>query len=204
MAITDLFKKKTESLDQPSEDLIDLSGEELAIEIGGETSAPERSFRRTGGGGGGVLGLINNVTILGAGLGISLALMFYIFWFGNRLSNRDSHYVEQSSQLLMLSQRIAKDAREAVNGQESAFRTLKESRNQFQSIITRLKNGDSNSPASPKDITEPLRVVSEMWSPKPDQGIRADVDKILKHEKQMLQLKQDVPTKSWRRARRPG
>jgi len=191
MAITDLFKKKTESLDQPSEDLIDLSGEELAIEIGGvEPSSPGQSRRSLDSGG--VLNLINNISMLGAGLGIAVAVMVYIFWIGNRLSNRDSHYVEQSSQLLMLSQRLAKDAREAVNGQEKAFKSLQESRNQFQSIITRLKNGDASTPASPKDISEPLRVVSEIWSPKKDEGIRADVDQILKHKQQMLQLKQDV------------
>jgi twitching motility protein PilJ len=191
MAITDLFKKKTESLDQPSEDLIDLSGEELAIEIGG-TEPPEPEKPSRGLTSGGVLDVFNNTTILSAGLGIAVASMVYIFWIGNRMSNRDSHYVEQSSQLLMLSQRLAKDAREAVNGQEKAFKTLRESRNQFQSIITRLKNGDANTPASPKDISEPLRVVSEIWSPKKDEGIRADVDQILKHEKHMLQLKKDV------------
>jgi twitching motility protein PilJ len=191
MAITDLFKKKTESLDQPSEDLIDLSGEELAIEIGDtEPSEPEKPGR--GLSSGGVLEVFGNTTILSAGLGIAVAAMVYIFWIGNRLSNRDSHYVEQSSQLLMLSQRLAKDAREAVNGQSKAFTTLKESRNQFQSIITRLKNGGPSTPASPKDISESLRVVSEIWSPKRDEGIRADVDQILKHKKQMLQLKKDV------------
>lgn len=190
MAITDLFKKKTESLDQPSEDLIDLSGEELAIEIGGEM--PDRSTASDTREGGGLLGAFNNVSILGAGLGISVTVMVYIFFMGNRLSDRDSRYVEQSSQLLMLSQRLAKDAREAVNGQETAFKTLRESRNQFQTIVTKLRNGDENTPASPDQITPSLTVVSELWAPKDDEGIRADVDLILKHEKQMLQLKKNV------------
>jgi len=190
MAITDLFKKNTESLDQPSEDLIDLSGDELAIEIGGDESAPSR--REKQGAGGGLAEMLGNVSVLGAGLGISVVLMAYIFFTGNRLADRDSRYVEQSSQLLMLSQRLAKDAREAVNGVPEAFKDLRESRNQFQKIITALKNGDSNIPASPDNIKPALTVVSELWSPAPDEGIRADVDQILKHEKQMIQLKKDV------------
>ena len=190
MAITDLFKKNTESLDQPSEDLIDLSGDELAIEIGGPEPTPKRRESRSSGGG--LLELLNNVSVLGAGLGISVVVMAYIFFMGNRLADRDSHYVEQSSQLLMLSQRLAKDAREAVNGVPEAFKDLRESRNQFQRIITTLRNGDANMPASPDNIKPALTVVSELWSPAPDEGIRADVDQILKHEKQMIQLKKQL------------
>jgi twitching motility protein PilJ len=56
-------------------------------------------------------------------------------------TERDTKYIEQSSQLLMLSQRLAKDAREAVYGQEGAFPTLKSSRDTFDNIINNLTEG---------------------------------------------------------------
>lgn len=185
-----LFKKKTESLDQPSEDLIDLSGDDFAVDVsdGGGGRAETKAAPKSGGG----MSWIGNVGFLGAGLGISVAVMAYIFFMGNKLADRDSHYVEQSSRLLMLSQRLAKDAREAVTGETSAFKNLRESRNQFDSIMRALDKGNASMPASPDDIRPSLTVVYELWSPSRDQGIRAQVDKILKQEKPMLEMNHHV------------
>ncbi len=101
-------------------------------------------------------------------------------------SARDAKYIEQSSQLLMLSQRLAKDAREAVYGQEGAFPTLKSSRNTFENVINMLTKGDDklDLPASPAEVAQPLAGLSRLWG-----QVREQVDQILAQEKALLTMR---------------
>ncbi|OGI37684.1 MAG: hypothetical protein A2140_06490 [Candidatus Muproteobacteria bacterium RBG_16_62_13] len=124
-----------------------------------------------------------------------LALVWLMI-INNQQSSRETKYIEQSSQLLMLSQRIAKDAREAVLGQKIAFNTLKDSRNQFETIVTNLRSGsgDIGIPATPTD-SEPgqaLEAVVKLWSPKPGEGVRASVDTITQQEKALFAMHEHV------------
>lgn len=60
-------------------------------------------------------------------------------------------YVGQSSQLLMLTQRLAKDAQQALAGNEASFDALSKSKASFQDILTRLDKGDITLPATTGD-----------------------------------------------------
>jgi len=57
-------------------------------------------------------------------------------------------YVGQSSRLLMLTQRLAKDAQQALSGNSAAFDALAESKANLSNILTGLDQGDGTLPAT--------------------------------------------------------
>ena len=64
--------------------------------------------------------------------GMAAAVFFVLTAIAAYMSNREesngARYVVQSSQFLMLSQRLAKDAQQALSGNPAAFDALEESR----------------------------------------------------------------------------
>lgn len=120
-------KKSTKDgmIDQPSEDIIDLSdgtpgaSADEFVDVG----KPAASLLP-----GGIMAMFSGLSFLLGGLVLAMIAMIWLLVLNSQRSERESKYIEQSSQLLMLSQRLAKDARETVLGQPTAFRTLKESR----------------------------------------------------------------------------
>jgi twitching motility protein PilJ len=195
--------KQMPNLDQPSEEVIDLAGEHVV------DSQMEGDFVDVGGKGGGkrfevggALRAFGGLPFLLGGLGLSMIIMVWLLIVTLQRSERESKYVEQSSQLLMLSQRIAKDAREAVLGQQTAFKTLKESRDLFEQIVNALKDGSSEMGVlpSPPEIQEdtpqkpsPLKEVFKLWTPQQaSEGVRSEVDQILQQEKSLFTMREDV------------
>jgi twitching motility protein PilJ len=178
------FKSKKDNLiDQPSEDVIDLA-DTPATAAGGAASAS-----RFGG-----LKSLTGLPFLLAGLVLSIIALVWMLSINTQRAERESKYIEQSSQLLMLSQRLAKDAREAVQGQPIAFKTLHESRDRFDGILKTLKSGDTarNIPPSPPEVALPLDDIIKMWSPKANEGLRAQVDQILGQEKALYAMRDHV------------
>lgn len=177
---------KANLIDQPSEDVIDLADAQMAESA---SAAPERASFASG-----FKGLAGGLPFLLAGLVLSIIAVVWLMFINAQRAEDESKYIEQSSQLLMLSQRLAKDAREAVLGQPIAFKTLKESRDRFDQIVTTLKNGNPtlNVPASPPDTVPALDAVIKMWSPKPNEGMRAHVDQILGQEKSLFAMHDHV------------
>lgn len=189
-----LFKKKgSASLDLPSEEVIDLGSTDfVAAEVPSRASfspAKKRVFP-----GQGLISIISGLPFLLGGMVLSFVALAWIFAINAQLSDRDATYVEQSSQLLMLSQRMAKDAREAVRGEEEAFRALKRARTEFDHIVTMLKNGheEMGVPATPEVVRGQLDAVIEMWAPKKDAGVRASIDQILRQRQAMLDMSKHV------------
>ncbi len=136
-----------------------------------------------------ILRIVSSLPVL---LTIMVLLFIGVAWMfaaGAEKADKESKYIEQSSQLLMLSQRIAKDAREAVYGQEGAFPTLKESRNAFETIINNLTKGNDKLgiPQSPSDVAPALKVVTDKWK-----VMRENVDQILGQEEAVLTLRDHV------------
>ncbi len=185
--------KQMPNLDQPSEDVIDLVGEQMAdpqvdefLDVG-----REKRFQV-----GGVLGKLSGLPFLLGGMVLSMIVMVWLLVINAQRSERESKYIEQSSQLLMLSQRIAKDAREAVLGQGSSFKELKTSRDRFDTIVNALKDGntDFGVPPSPPEIQDnQLAEVIKLWTPKQSgEGTRAEVDQILQQEKALFTMREDV------------
>src|SRR5690554_1583490 len=116
---------KENLIDQPSEDLIDLadsriSGDAIADYGGTYDVAPAPRS--------GLFAAFSSLPFILGGLGLSMIVVVWLLFIDGQRSEQEARYIEQSSQLLMLSQRIAKDAREAVSGEPGAFKTLKQSR----------------------------------------------------------------------------
>src|SRR2546425_90614 len=128
--------KQMPNLDQPSEDVIDLAGEQGAKSQAGDYGVGKEKPIRVGRG---MFSAFNGLPVLLTGMVVSMIAMVWLLIVDGQASGRESKYVEQASQLLMLSQRIAKDAREAVLGQSSSFKSLKEARDRFDQIVTALK-----------------------------------------------------------------
>ncbi len=178
-------------IDQPSEELIDLAGEQISGQ-GGEFAAagrPRFAFLS-----GNVFGLFTGLPFLLGGMVLSIIAVIWLLVVNTQRSERESKYIEESSQLLMLSQRIAKDAREAVLGQAGAFKTLKESRDRFDSIVNDLRNGNPGQgiQPSPQEVAPELEGVLKLWAPRANEGMRAQVDQILSQEKALFAMHDHV------------
>ncbi len=187
--------KNDSYIDQPSEDIIDLADTDTGRGGEGFVDLPAKGKRRSL-----AFGSLSfsfaGLPLIIAGLVLSMIALVWALMVNAQQSSRDSKYIEQSSQLLMLSQRIAKDAREAVLGQKIAFATLKDSRNQFETIVTNLRSGsaDSGIPPTPADSDpgQALAAVIKLWAPKPGEGVRASVDIIVQQEKALFAMHEHV------------
>jgi twitching motility protein PilJ len=180
-----LFGKGNTEIDELSEDLIDLS----ADEIGAETVASS-----SGTIGSSIVDRIFSIRNLGTAFVGMLMMVGWVLFLNTTQSERDTRYIERSSHLLMLSQRIAKDAREAVQGQESSFKTLKESRDTFEQTVSALKRGSSamGIEPTPAQVRPILLELDQMWAPTDDEGVRGQVDQIIKQEKALFALRDHV------------
>lgn len=87
--------------------------------------------------------------------GLAAAIFFVltaIAAYINNLEERNTvRYVGLSSQLLMLSQRLAKDAQQTLSGNPAAFSALAESKTSLSNILTKLDKGDETLPATTGD-----------------------------------------------------
>ncbi len=187
-------KMKESRIDQPSEELIDLAdsriSEEAIAEFGDAGEGLQTSPKR-----GGALSALSGLPFLLAGMVLSMIVVVWLLFINTQRSEREARYIEQSSQLLMLSQRIAKDAREAVLGGRDAFKVLKESRDQFAQIMASLRDGNPSVgiPASPAEVQTPLNAVFAIWSPRQErEGVQREVDQILAQEKALLGMRENV------------
>jgi len=136
-----------------------------------------------------LLKIVTGLPVLLLGLVLSMLALYFLVTRDAAQAERDTKYIEQSSQLLMLSQRIAKDAREAVYGQEGAFPTLKKSRDSFDDIINNLTRGNAklNIEPSPPEVKAALESVTAKWK-----TMRSSVDQILGQEKAMITMRDRV------------
>ncbi|MGA8260821.1 MAG: methyl-accepting chemotaxis protein [Arenicellales bacterium] len=107
----------------------------------------------------------------------------------SRRSRGEAEFVRRASSLLMLSQKIAKDARQAALGQSDAFRTLHQSEQEFANVVITLDEGDPsmNMPATPAADRKDFQRVQDLW--KKTQG---NVDSILHDEQPLLRVNDSV------------
>ncbi|MHB1586228.1 MAG: methyl-accepting chemotaxis protein [Acidiferrobacteraceae bacterium] len=176
-------KNNDEFLDRPTEEIIQLAPDdsvegEQYVEVEGAgpsgPRAPRGKFR---------------LPLLLVGSVLSLLAVAVLFGRTVQEADRDSQYIAQSSQLLMLSQRIAKDAREAALGRTAAFYSLRHSRNEFASVIDTLASGNAamTLPATPAPVRPALNRVIKSWG-----RMRKNVDQILKQAEPVLTMKDHV------------
>ncbi len=127
--------------------------------------------------------LFSNIPLFIAALLIAVIGFIVFQTLETQQSATKAQYGQTTSQLMMLSQGIAKDAREAVFGNNDAFDRLREQSDRFASEFNTLGVGGSSrllSPALP-DVTEQIEPVSELWS-----ATQQDVDTILVHQQVLL------------------
>jgi twitching motility protein PilJ len=84
---------------------------------------------------------------------IAVAIVLFVLtvvtaYMNNREGLSKVGYVGQTSQLLMLTQRLAKDAQQTLVGSDAAFDALSKSRNSLQEILSKLDKGDLTLPAT--------------------------------------------------------
>ncbi len=184
MAIAKLPKKDDDLLDVSS---IEPGAQDITIE--GEEYVEVQAPAAKGGGGGEALKFLGSVWFVGGVMVIMFLAAGVLFGLDLQQATRDAKYIEQSSQLLMLSQRLAKDAREAVIGQEGAFAGLKGSRETFEGIANTLLKGDSkiDLPPSPPEVTPTLTDLTKIWA-----QVRDNTDQILSQKDTMLAMRDHV------------
>jgi twitching motility protein PilJ len=101
--------------------------------------------------------------MLGAMLLIFLAMAAGFTYVDFRDSTYSSHYIAQSSKLLMLSQRLAKAAAASFSGDSAAFDELADSRKQFSTILQQLDKGGREFPATHGTPRLPLNLLLGHW-----------------------------------------
>jgi len=85
---------------------------------------------------------------------ISVALLLFLAvavvsaYFDNRLASQGTRYIAESSKLLMLSQRLAKDSQQGLLGNFSAFEGLSQGRQTVSEVLNLLDKGDATLPAT--------------------------------------------------------
>jgi twitching motility protein PilJ len=82
---------------------------------------------------------------------VLLVLTIVTAYLNSREDRSKVGYVAQTSQLAMLSQRLAKDAQQALTGNDAAFDALSTNKAGLQEILSKLDKGDLSMPATSGD-----------------------------------------------------
>ncbi len=90
----------------------------------------------------------SRLKLFGAAAAIFLVLTAIAAYMNNLEERNNVRYVGLSSQLLMLSQRLAKDAQQTLTGSPAAFAALTESKTSLSNILAKLDKGDGMLPAT--------------------------------------------------------
>jgi twitching motility protein PilJ len=95
---------------------------------------------------------------------VAIAVMVFL---DTRSATRNTAYVQAAGDMRMLSQRLAKAAQRALQGDPAAFAELKTSREQFGRLTGTLKQGggigDVEVPAVPESVAPALEQVVRQW-----------------------------------------
>lgn len=97
--------------------------------------------------------------LLGVSLLVFLMIAVVSAYFDNRSAQYGTEYIEESSRLLMLSQRLAKDAQQSLAGNFNAFEGLTQSRQEVTEVMTMLDVGDAGLPPTrgkPREVLDEL------------------------------------------------
>jgi twitching motility protein PilJ len=90
----------------------------------------------------------SRLKIYGMAATVFFVLTAIAAYMSNREESNSVRYLGQSSQLLMLTQRLAKDAQQALSGNSAAFDALEESKTRLSNILVRLDKGEGALPAT--------------------------------------------------------
>jgi twitching motility protein PilJ len=96
-----------------------------------------------------------------------LAIDFGVVWYDARQSTFSTLYIATAGKIRMLSQRLAKAAQQASQGNLDAFKQLRESRDEFEKLITLLLRGGAaegvDLPPSSAQVLPDLTKLDAQW-----------------------------------------
>ena len=96
----------------------------------------------------GMLPIGKQLQLLSVTLLAFLALAVVSAYFDNKVASQGTRYISESSKLLMLSQRLAKDAQQGLLGNFAAFEGLSQGRQTVSEVMNLLDKGDATLPAT--------------------------------------------------------
>jgi twitching motility protein PilJ len=107
----------------------------------------------------GHLAIGQQLKVLGLAAAVFLAIAAVSEFINSRENGYNAGYVAQSSKLMMLSQRLAKDAQASLTGNSAAFDGLEQSKKDLAAVIGILDKGDSSLPATSGEARDALNVL---------------------------------------------
>ncbi|HJW04425.1 MAG TPA: methyl-accepting chemotaxis protein [Azospira sp.] len=135
--------------------------------------------------------VVKQLQMLGAVLLVVMLIIAALIYHDNRESTYGTVYVASSGEMRMLSQRLAKDAAQALQGNPEAFKQLKDSRESFSRLLERLSQGgeigDVTVPPSPDGVQPQLQALMTDWE-KTDKN----ATRLLEMETNLVNLGKDV------------
>ena len=96
----------------------------------------------------GHLPFAQQLTLLGSGAALALLVGVIAVTLDYRTTSNGEHYLGLSGDLVMLTQRIAKDAGSAMQGKQTAIDGLPQGRADAENILNALAKGDASAPAT--------------------------------------------------------
>ena len=103
------------------------------------------------------------MTIFIVSIVVCLGLFLITVLVNIRSSNHNAVYRATSTEMQMLSQRIARAAGQAVQGNEQAFETLNSAYKKFDTNLTLLIDGGSGLPSSSGHAADILKDIKKVW-----------------------------------------
>ena len=135
--------------------------------------------------------VVKQLQILGSVLLVVMLFIAGLVYHDNRESTYGTVYVAASGEMRMLSQRLAKDAAQALQGTPVAFEHLKTSRESFARLLERLSQGGEITevavPPAPPGVEPQLQALMSEWE-KTDKN----ATRLLEMEKNLVNLGKDV------------
>jgi twitching motility protein PilJ len=106
--------------------------------------------------------------ILGVVLVFVMLALGGLVYYDSHQSSYSTAYATATSEMRMLSQRLAKASSFAVQGTPAAFKQLRESRETFAKNLDQLRNGgelnDISIPSSPDSVAPQLSALAQEWA----------------------------------------
>ncbi|NJA89361.1 methyl-accepting chemotaxis protein [Rhodocyclus tenuis] len=139
----------------------------------------------------GQLPVMQQLKILGGVLLLAMLGIAGIVYHDNREASYGATYIAASGEMRMLSQRLAKASNQALQGDVTAFRQLRDSRDAFAQRLDTLRQGGQINgrtvPRSPESAQEPLQRLAGEWA-----KTGRNAEQLLDMEKNLVSLGSDV------------
>src|SRR5579859_6702846 len=125
--------------------------------------------------------------MLAALLALLIVLDAGVVVYDARQATFNTLYVAAVGKIRMLSQRLAKAAQQASQGNAAAFKQLRESRDEFASVVQLLESGGVTNgvtlPSTPKRVRPQLGVLEAQW-----QKTERNAGRVIDEERNLVAL----------------